>query len=461
MALIEHEVPEHELIHLLELRRRTSRSSRCRSTRLAVGRQARLRAQAAGRLAPDLGHARRPGRDPGRGRPSSSRATRCWRSSSPARKTSCAGFCSRSGVDAPTRPCRCRARRCSGRCRAAPPGGGPSAPSSRCVARRTRVDAAGARRRRPGTSRTTSTSSSRPGRIRVASRGRLRARPFLDIRRLVLAGGEQGLLSVAFHPRYARNRRFYVNYTDRNGDTRVVEYRSRGLSRSPVTVRQIFFVGRAVPEPQRRPARVRSGRLPLRRDGRRRLRRRPGEPRAESGSPLGKMLRFNVNERRPQPVIVGYGAAQPLAFLVRPAERATCTSATSARTPGRRSTTRRAEPGARELRLARLRGQAALLERGAEQRGAARHALRGVPNPPKCSVIGGFVYRGSAVPSAKGRYFFSDNCAGRVRSVAAQGRDVGAATSRSASTGAPRSARTPAASSTSRRSTAGTSTSSP
>ena len=44
-----------------------------------------------------------------------------------------------------------------------------------------------------------------------------------------------------------------------------------------------------------------------------------------------------------------------------------------------------------------------------------------LPNPPNCSVIGGFVYRGSAVPSAKGRYFFSDNCAGRVRSVAARG----------------------------------------
>ena len=44
-----------------------------------------------------------------------------------------------------------------------------------------------------------------------------------------------------------------------------------------------------------------------------------------------------------------------------------------------------------------------------------------LPNPPNCSVIGGFVYRGNAIPSAKGRYFFSDNCAGRVRSVRAGG----------------------------------------
>jgi glucose/arabinose dehydrogenase len=39
--------------------------------------------------------------------------------------------------------------------------------------------------------------------------------PFLDIRSLVGSGGEKGLLSVAFHPQYAQNGFFYVNYTDR------------------------------------------------------------------------------------------------------------------------------------------------------------------------------------------------------------------------------------------------------
>jgi hypothetical protein len=36
-------------------------------------------------------------------------------------------------------------------------------------------------------------------------------------------------------------------------------------------------------------------------------------------------------------------------------------------------------------------------------------------------VIGGFVYRGTAIPSAIGRYFFGDNCAPRIHSVAAGG----------------------------------------
>ncbi len=54
------------------------------------------------------------------------------------------------------------------------------------------------------------------GRIRVLENGRLRETPFLDISERVASGGEKGLLSVAFHPRYAQNGRFYVNYTTRD-----------------------------------------------------------------------------------------------------------------------------------------------------------------------------------------------------------------------------------------------------
>jgi glucose/arabinose dehydrogenase len=80
------------------------------------------------------------------------------------------------------------------------------------------------------------------GRIQVIENGRVRAQPFLDIRDSVQAGGEQGLLSVAFHPNYAKNRRFYVNYTDTNGDTRVVEYRSNGTRALSGSARQLLFV---------------------------------------------------------------------------------------------------------------------------------------------------------------------------------------------------------------------------
>ena len=46
-----------------------------------------------------------------------------------------------------------------------------------------------------------------------------------------------------------------------------------------------------------------------------------------------------------------------------------------------------------------------------------------LPNGPYCSVIGGFVYRGNAVPAAKGRYFFGDNCVNKIHSTSAGRRE--------------------------------------
>jgi len=66
------------------------------------------------------------------------------------------------------------------------------------------------------------------GAIRVVRGGRTLAQPFLDIRSRVTSGGEQGLLSVAFAPDYARSGRFYVYYTDRAQQQRVVEYHRAG-----------------------------------------------------------------------------------------------------------------------------------------------------------------------------------------------------------------------------------------
>ncbi len=79
------------------------------------------------------------------------------------------------------------------------------------------------------------------GKIVVLENGRIRDQPFLDITNQVVSGGEQGLLGLAFHPRYAQNHLFYVNYTDNNGDTRVVEYRSDG-QKAVKRVRQLLFV---------------------------------------------------------------------------------------------------------------------------------------------------------------------------------------------------------------------------
>ncbi len=63
-----------------------------------------------------------------------------------------------------------------------------------------------------------------PGRIRLIRDGSLLEQPFLDISGRVSCCGERGLLGLAFHPRYPENGFFYVNYTDENGDTAISRF---------------------------------------------------------------------------------------------------------------------------------------------------------------------------------------------------------------------------------------------
>lgn len=63
------------------------------------------------------------------------------------------------------------------------------------------------------------------GRIRILQDGQLLDQPFLDITdRVGSDGNEQGLLGLAFHPQYAQNGRFFVNYTNNNGDTEIARF---------------------------------------------------------------------------------------------------------------------------------------------------------------------------------------------------------------------------------------------
>ncbi len=62
------------------------------------------------------------------------------------------------------------------------------------------------------------------GRIRVLRGGSLQPGAFLDVSQRITTGGERGLLGLAFSPKYAENGRFYVNYTDGNGDTVVARF---------------------------------------------------------------------------------------------------------------------------------------------------------------------------------------------------------------------------------------------
>ncbi len=77
------------------------------------------------------------------------------------------------------------------------------------------------------------------GRVVAIRNGHVMARPVLDLSRAVSLGGEQGLLGLAFSP---NGRYLYVNYTDVNGDTRIVVYAMRGDHAVVRSRRQVLFV---------------------------------------------------------------------------------------------------------------------------------------------------------------------------------------------------------------------------
>ena len=64
------------------------------------------------------------------------------------------------------------------------------------------------------------------GVVHIIADGALVPEPFLDLDRIVLGGPEEGLLGLAFHPDYSTNRKLYVFYTDLDGHNQVYEYRT-------------------------------------------------------------------------------------------------------------------------------------------------------------------------------------------------------------------------------------------
>jgi glucose/arabinose dehydrogenase len=258
----------------------------------------------------------------------------------------------------------------------------------------------------------------RRGRVRVVQGGRVRS-TFLDIRRLVESGYvEQGLLSMAFHPAYPRTPRIYVDYTDRGGDTRVVEYRVRNGRVLTGTARLLLFVHQPY-------ANHNGGGLQFGPDGKLYVGMGDGgaggDPNNNGQNPrsrLAKLLRTRPLSVRWE--IAGYGLRNPWRFSF---DRKTG-----------------------DLYIGDV-GQSSLEEVDFRRRGArpanygwARYegsrpfksvALR-PPSPlvfpiaeygrdDGCSIVGGYVYRGTAVPEAAGRYFYGDSCTGRVWSFVQRG----------------------------------------
>ena len=276
------------------------------------------------------------------------------------------------------------------------------------------------------------------GRIRILKDGALQAEatPFLDLTRRVSNGSEQGLLGLAFHPDFARTRRFYVNFTDRKGDTRVVEFRVRTDDpdhADPASERELLFVDQPYSNHN-------GGHLVFGPDGKLYVGLGDG---GAAGDPhgngqndaalLGKMLRLDVDAGqdasgdappRPRPVIVAKGLRNPWRYSFDRAngdlwiadvgqnefeEVDVLAATTLAREPA-------APAAAPNFGWNVMEGAHCYKPRNCVADGLLPPVLE-YDHDAGCSITGGFVYRGRALPALAGAYFYADYCTAILRSV--------------------------------------------
>ena len=252
----------------------------------------------------------------------------------------------------------------------------------------------------------------RDGLILVFEDGRLGGEPFLDVRDLVTSGGEQGLLSVAFHPGYEENRLFYVNYTDLQGDTRVVEYEAGG--ESPTRGRELLFVDQPYSNHN-------GGQVAFGPDGLLYVGMGDGgsggdpENRAQNlSSRLGKLLRLDVDREGAVWEMVAYGLRNPWRFSF---DRETGDLWIGDVGQGELEEIDFLPRDTRELvnfGWDVFEGTQPFEDKEPNPRGELVGPVAEYDHGQGCSVTGGFVYRGEDIPAARGLYFYGDYCSGLI-----------------------------------------------
>ncbi len=276
-----------------------------------------------------------------------------------------------------------------------------------------------------------------PGRVRIIQNGRLVEKPFLDIvNKVGSSGNEQGLLGIAFPPDYVRSKVFYLYYTARNGDTVISRFRESSDSQAADSASEQVLLTFKQPFANHNGGGIAfgpSGYLYIGSgDGG-----SAGDPQGNGQSLntlLGKLLRIDVSGEGTykippdnpfrsgggRPEIWAYGLRNPWRFAF----------------DGQTGDLYIADVGQNlyeEIDFLPAGSPGGVNFGWAFREGA--HPYKGTPpanvqlvdpvweygRDQGCSVTGGYVYRGKAIPALQGVYLFGDYCNGRVWGLARKG----------------------------------------
>ena len=273
------------------------------------------------------------------------------------------------------------------------------------------------------------------GRIRIVRGGTVDPTPFLNIRSLVKSSGsEQGLLGLAFHPRFASNGLFYVNYTDQNGvgNTVVARYRvspgnpNQADPNSATTVLSI----------EQPATNHNGGNLVFGPDGYLYIGTGDGGGAGDpwgnaqnKGVLLGKMLRIDVDAGQPyaippdnpfvnepgaRPEIWAYGLRNPWRYSFDRANGVLYIGDVGQNT-WEWFVRQRSGIGGRNYGWNRVEGGHCFPPGSSCDPSAyAKPKLVYDHSGGNCSITGGHVYRGPSFPQLQGIYFYGDFCSGRL-----------------------------------------------
>jgi glucose/arabinose dehydrogenase len=265
------------------------------------------------------------------------------------------------------------------------------------------------------------------GKIRVLRGKTFAPKPFLDLTGQVALwqrpNSEQGLLGLAFHPRWKKNGKVYVNYTDLKWETRVVEYhvdKADPERLDPATARELLRVHQPYDNHN-------GGGLAFGRDGKLYVLLgdggKGGDPHGFAQNPkilLGKMLRLDVDAARPAPELLGRGLRNPWRYSFDRKTGDLYIADVGQNVfeyvhwvPANRLA------GPHDFGWNRVEGKHCYQAETCDRTGI-EEAVVEYPHTEGCSITGGYVYRGKALPELGGSYFFSDFCTAILRSFRMQ-----------------------------------------